>query len=173
PVVHALVANQLLQELDGLSGQRRQRPGNHGVCLVRNSLTRRIDSARWVGARQSFWTSRFGASAAISSLVFAGCGVSLPGWSRSGVGHFLTKSRLTEKTKSPPNMLSPNFLMTSSVSDGSRARIVLANPLTLSSQVWRFSWKPTGFCSTAAAMRSGAISQSFRQKEEPMQPPIT
>jgi hypothetical protein len=51
----------------------------HGVWRVRKSPTTRIDSARWVGARQSFCTSRLGARRAISALVAAGCGVSEPG----------------------------------------------------------------------------------------------
>ena len=47
-VVHALVADELLQELDGLAGQRVVH--DRGVWRVRKSLTRRIDSARCVGA---------------------------------------------------------------------------------------------------------------------------
>ena len=113
-VVHALVADQLLQQLDGLAGQRVVH--DFGVWRVRNSVTRRIDSARCVGPRQSFWISRLGARLAISSLVAAGCGLSVPGCSSSGVGQRRTNSRLTEKTKSPPNMLWPNFRITSSVS---------------------------------------------------------
>jgi len=54
-------------------------------------------------------------------LVAAGGGVSVPGWSRSGVRHVLTKSRLTENTKSPPNMLRPKRLMMASVSAGEQA----------------------------------------------------
>src|SRR6202011_3141209 len=106
-VVHALVANQLLQQLYGLRGQRVVH--DDGVLRVRKSVTFRIDSARCVGPRQSFWISRFGASRAISVLVSAGCGLSVPGCSRSGVRQRRTNSRLTEKTKSPPNMLWPNF----------------------------------------------------------------
>src|SRR6266849_7136482 len=76
-----------------------------GVWRARKSVTRRIDSARCVGPRQSFWISRLGARLAISALVAAGCGLSVPGCSKRGVGQRRTKSRLTEKTKSPPNML--------------------------------------------------------------------
>src|SRR6266511_567685 len=166
---HALIADQLLQQLHGLRGQGVVQ----GVCLVRNSVTRRIDWARCVGPRQSFCTSRLGATRAISALISAGCGVSEPGWSKSGVRYFLTNSEATENTKSPPNMLRPKLWMTSSVSVGSRASMVLAKPLTASSQVARFSCRPIGFCSTAAVMRSGAISHRVRQKLAPMQPPMT
>src|SRR5438445_5071734 len=170
-VVHALVADQLLQELDGLRGQRIVH--DDGVWRVRNSVTVRIDSARCVGPRQSFWIWRFGASRAISALVSAGWGLSVPGCRSSGVRHRRTNSRLTEKTKSPPNMLWPNFLMTASVPGGSRPIMVLAKPRTAASQVSRFSCRPIGFWSTAAATRSGASSHRVRQKVPPMQPPIT
>ena len=82
-------------------------------------------------------------------------------------------TRLTEKTKSPPNMLWPNLRMAASLTVESRSRTVVANPRTASSQVSRFSCRPIGFCSTAAAMRSGASSHSVRQKVAPMQPPMT
>src|SRR6266487_1564701 len=127
-----------------MDGADQDHPQDVGVWRVRKSVTRRIDSARCVGPRQSFWTSRLGARLAISALVAAGCGLSVPGCSKRGVGQRRTKSRLTEKTKSPPNMLWPNFWMTSSVSDGSWASMVLAKPPTASSQVSRFSCRPDG-----------------------------
>ena len=54
-VVHALVADELLQQLHGLAGQGVVH--DVGVLRVRKSVTRRIDSARCVGPRQSFWIS--------------------------------------------------------------------------------------------------------------------
>src|SRR5437773_6305963 len=94
-----------------LNSPDQDHPQDVGVWRARKSVTRRIDSARCVGPRQSFWTSRLGARLAISALVAAGCGLSVPGCSKRGVGQRRTKSRLTEKTKSPPNMLWPNFWM--------------------------------------------------------------
>src|SRR2546427_5738867 len=56
-----------------------------GVWRVRKSVTRRIDSARCAGPRQSFCTSRLGARPAISALIGAGWGGAVPGRSKNGV----------------------------------------------------------------------------------------
>jgi hypothetical protein len=79
---------------ESMSAVRSERRSREGVWRVRKSVTRRIDSVRCVGPRQSFCTSRLGARGAISALVSAGCGVSLPGWSRSAVRQRLTSARL-------------------------------------------------------------------------------
>src|SRR5215813_4521506 len=153
--------------------QRQETHAHFATFLSRKAPTRRIDSSRNCGPRQSFCTSMLGARAAISALVCAGCGLSVPGCRKSGVRQFLTKSRVTENTKSEPNMLWPKESIVSWVIDGSRARTVSLKPLTAAFQVSRFSHKPIGFCSTAAVTRPGSCSIASRQKLPPMQPPMT